>query len=71
MMNRFLKVAGVVLGHLVALFNLLRETLASPEIQEEHNDQPMQDTGLIGEYNFRTHRLDAGTDPDGWYEEDM
>jgi len=26
---------------------------------------------LLGEYNHRTGRLDAGTDPNGWYEEDM
>lgn len=28
-------------------------------------------TDLMGEYNFRTNKLDAGTDPYGWYEEDM
>jgi hypothetical protein len=28
-------------------------------------------TELFGEYNFRTHEMDAGTDPYGWYEEDM
>lgn len=26
---------------------------------------------LFGEQNFRTGRLDAGADPDGWYEEDL
>jgi len=26
---------------------------------------------LFGEHNFRTERPDSGTDPDGWYEEDM
>ncbi len=26
---------------------------------------------LLGEQNFRTGRLDAGADPDGWYEEDL
>ena len=41
------------------------------EILDEQKGQPIQDVGLIGEYNFRTHRLDAGTDPNGWYEEDM
>jgi len=28
-------------------------------------------TDLIGEYNFRTNKIDAGADPYGWYEEDM
>ena len=28
-------------------------------------------TDLIGDYNYRTNTMDAGTDPYGWYEEDM
>lgn len=30
-----------------------------------------QGSDLFGEQNFRTGRLDAGSDPDGWYEEDL
>ena len=26
---------------------------------------------LIGDYNFRTCKFDNGTDPYGWYEEDL
>lgn len=26
---------------------------------------------LFGEHNFRSGNLDAGSDPDGWYEEDL
>ena len=59
------KITAGLMGFLAA------DADTSDEILDEENDQPMQDVGLIGEYNFRTHRLDAGTDPNGWYEEDM
>jgi len=26
---------------------------------------------LFGEHNFRTGNMDSGSDPDGWYEEDL
>ena len=26
---------------------------------------------LFGEYNFRTNKMDRGSDPIGWYEEDV
>lgn len=38
---------------------------------DDLDERPLQDSGLSGEYNHRTGRLDAGTDPYGWYEEDM
>jgi hypothetical protein len=28
-------------------------------------------TELFGEHNFRTGKMDSGSDPDGWYEEDI
>lgn len=34
------------------------------------DDRQLHDTDLIGEYNHRTGRLDAGNDPYGWYDED-
>lgn len=33
-------------------------------------ERQLQDSDLIGEYNHRTGRLDAGNDPYGWYGED-
>lgn len=26
---------------------------------------------LMGEYNFRTSKMDSGSDPIGWYEDDV
>ena len=34
------------------------------------DERQLHDTDLIGEYNHRTGRLDAGNDPYGWYDED-
>lgn len=34
-------------------------------------DRPIQDSDSIGDYNFRTERFDAGTDPNGWYEDEQ
>ena len=50
-------------GVISYLAGLLAE--ASRGSQEDTEDY------LIGEYNYRTHKLDAGADPNGWYEEDM
>ena len=46
---------------------LLGAAFAAADCSDE---RPLQDTDLMGEYNHRTGRLDAGTDPNGWYEED-
>lgn len=40
--------------------------------EEKTEERPLSEgSELFGEYNFRTEKLDAGTDPYGWYEEDM
>lgn len=45
--------------------------LASTD-EPETSDRPQGDgSDMFGDYNFRTGRFDAGTDPNGWYEEDM
>lgn len=39
---------------------------------DETEDRPLAEgSDLFGEYNFRTGEMDSGSDPDGWYEEDM
>ncbi len=70
------RIAKAVTGTLAKITAGLMGFLAasadtSDEILDIQDDQSMQDIGIIGEYNFRTHKLDEGTDPDGWYEEDM
>jgi hypothetical protein len=39
---------------------------------DESDDRPLgEGSDRFGEHNFRTGLMDSGTDPDGWYEEDL
>ncbi len=69
-MGRTLKKAGGVAWAAGAvILNLVRDVLAAAP-DNDHNKRQLQDTDVIGEYNYRTGRLDAGNDPYGWYDED-
>ena len=38
----------------------------------ESSDRPQGDgSDMFGDYNFRKDRFDTGTDPNGWYEDDL
>ncbi len=63
-----LKVGGLALGLVFALLATFRDMFVAVEVKE-NNDRQLHDTDLIGEYNHRTGRLDAGNDPYGWYDE--
>lgn len=63
-----LRNVGALAVGLVALFGVLRELLVSPEIRHDE-ERRLHDSDLSGELNHRTGRLDAGTDPYGWYED--
>lgn len=52
------------------LIGLLRELVAGTPDSSGLADRQLHDSDLIGEYNHRTGRLDAGNDPYGWYDED-
>ena len=43
----------------------------STHASASETDRQLHDAELFGEYNFRSGRLDAGSDQNGWYEEDM
>ena len=62
------KVGVFTAGLAMALLGVLRELFASMEIQYEE-ERRLHDSGLSGELNHRTGRLDAGTDPYGWYDD--
>jgi hypothetical protein len=65
----FLRKIGVfVIGLAIALFGMLRELFAATEAQHD-GDRRLHDSDLSGELNHRTGRLDAGTDPYGWYDD--
>jgi len=44
--------------------------LAAAAITSE-DDADSEGGDLTGDYNFRTHKFDNGTDPYGWYEDDL
>ena len=44
--------------------------LAASTVISEDEDST-EDGDLTGAYNFRTRKFDNGTDPYGWYEEDL
>ncbi len=64
-----LRKTGVfTVGLAIDLLDVLRELFASTEIQHEE-ERRLHDSDLSGELNHRTGRLDAGTDPYGWYDD--
>ena len=70
MSKAFIKVERMVIAAGAAMLGLVRDLFAlSPDSNESHERQ-LHDADLLGEYNHRTDRLDAGNDPYGWYDED-
>lgn len=65
-----LNVGGVVVGLVSALFSTAREVFFSAEVAPTNQERRLHDSDLIGEFNHRTGRLDAGVDPYGWYDND-
>ena len=59
-----IKAGGVFFGTVVG-------ALASTDDSETSDRPQSEGSDMFGDYNFRTGKFDAGTDPDGWYEEDM
>lgn len=52
-----------------ALLTLVRDLFFASFATDKSHGRQLHDTGLIGELNHRTGRLDAGNDPYGWYDE--
>ena len=50
--------------------NVVAIACAAAAAAGRDDDRQLHDSDLIGEYNYRTGRLDAGNDPYGWYDED-
>jgi hypothetical protein len=62
------KVGVFTVGLAIALIGVLRELFVSTETQHDE-ERRLHDSDLTGELNHRTGRLDAGTDPYGWYDD--
>lgn len=55
-------------GLVAAVFHLLSELFVSTDVQHG-GERRLHDSDFSGELNHRTGRLDAGTDPYGWYDD--
>ncbi len=62
------KVGVFTVGLAIALIGVLRELFVSTETQHDE-ERRLHDSDRTGELNHRTGRLDAGTDPYGWYDD--
>lgn len=58
-------IGATLAGFAGALVGLLAAGADTSEDDDTHEGD------LTGVYNFRTHKYDNGTDPYGWYEEDL
>ncbi len=65
-----LKLGGVAVGLVFALLGTLREIIASADTTDEEESDISAGAYRGGTLNYRTGRLDDGTDPYGWYGED-
>jgi len=65
---RIRKLLSACVGFVVALYNVLIELFVSTETRHDE-ERRLHDSDLTGELNHRTGRLDAGTDPYGWYDD--
>jgi len=59
-------IASIMSLFMMGLIGLLAGAVITRE-----DDTDFEDGYLSGDYNFRTRKFDNGTDPYGWYEEDM
>ena len=64
-----LKISGVAVGLVFALAEIFRDLFAAADSRIQ-DDRSIQDSDLIGDYNFRSQQFDSGTDPAGWYEDE-
>ncbi len=70
-MNKTLiKIGRIIIAAWAAVVGFVRDLFALSHDTCEPNSRQLHDADLVGEYNHRTGRLDAGNDPYGWYDED-
>ena len=70
MMSALIRFSRLAMAAAAVLLGLVRDLFALSQNAGEANDRQLHDADLVGEYNHRTGRLDAGNDPYGWYDED-
>ena len=68
-LRKLLLVLKAIIGVTSKLVAGLIGLLAAGVVTSEEDDSEGGD--LTGNYNFRTRKFDNGTDPYGWYEDDL
>ena len=61
---------GNLMSAVVRVVGFLSDTRESGGDEEKRTASPMSDPEetLIGRHNYRTQKIDDGTDPHGWYD---
>ena len=67
--NTLIKLGRLTCVTVLNFARILREIFALATNAEDQDERRIVDSEYIGDYNDRTGRLDAGTDPYGWYDE--
>ncbi len=67
--GRIGKVFSIIIGLVFALITTFRDLFFTEDVLDE--EEYAKEGDLTGVYNFRTCKFDNGTDPYGWYEEDL
>ena len=65
-----LKLGSVAVGLVFALLGTLRDLFAAADTAGEEEDDISAGAYRGGTLNYRTGKLDDGTDPFGWYGKD-
>ena len=68
MRRRLVVVRRVAFVAGATLLGLVRDLFVAAPGDAESDDRRLHDADSTGQYNYRTGRLDAGTDPYGWYD---
>jgi hypothetical protein len=69
--RRVKALASLLIVSFTLLIKLVMDMLGILSAASSKKDGEPENGDLIGDYNFRTGKFDNGTDPYGWYEDDL
>ena len=69
--RRLKALASILVVSFSLLVKLVIDMLGILSAASSEKDGEPETGDLIGDYNFRTRKFDNGTDPYGWYEDDL
>ena len=69
--RRVKALASLLVVSFALLVKLVMDMLGILSAASSEKDDEPETGNLMGDYNFRTRKFDNGTDPYGWYEDDL